>query len=60
MTKGRLRYIPREVDEFILDIMRQENIPNISEAMKRTKEDAMLGREVRKIAKPFGWSFRKK
>ena len=60
MTKGRLRYIPREVDDFIQNIMVEEKIPNISDAFKVTTEDAKLGREVRKMAKPLGWSFGKK
>jgi hypothetical protein len=57
MVKGRIRYIPPEVDAFFNQVQREDNLPDLVGAMRRTQQDALLGRETRKLAKKFGWSF---
>lgn len=57
MVKGRLRYIPNEADMFFNELMKEQQIPSLTDAMKRTIEYAKIGKETTKIAKGFGWSF---
>ena len=50
-----VKRIPRELADLATDIQKNENLPSIQDAFRNIKNYSIIGKEVKKIAKPWGF-----
>jgi hypothetical protein len=54
MTSGRIRRLPTELDQLLVRIQQNEQLPSVKKAFIRLKDYAIVGREVERLGKGFG------
>ena len=54
MPRGLIRRIPYEVDQFINNLQKAEELPDLKRTFIRLKDYAIVGKEAARMAKTMG------